>query len=228
MSSKSGPGETRLLPRPRAILFDWDNTLVDTWVVIHHAWKATFEAMGQEPWTLAETKERVRESARDTFPKVFGQRSDEALKVFYATYEADHLEMLTPLPGAEAMLKALAGTPDLFLGLVSNKKGTLLRLEAEALGWAPYFSSMVGANDAEKDKPAPAAVEMALAPSGLISGPEVWFVGDTDIDMTCAVATDCTAILLRPDPPAITEFAGCEPNHYIHGCDALIELFQAS
>lgn len=221
----SGAGD---VPRPRAILFDWDNTLVDTWVVIHHALKATFEAMDQEPWTLAEAKERVRESARDAFPKLFGERSEEALKVFYATYEADHLEMLTPLPGAEAMLTALAGTPDLFLGLVSNKKGTLLRLEAEALGWAPHFGSMVGANDAVKDKPAPAAVEMALAPSGLISGPEVWFVGDTDIDMTCAIATGCTAILLRPDPPAITEFAGCEPNHYIHGCDALIELFQTS
>lgn len=228
MNSNPGNGEAGLLPRPRAILFDWDNTLVDTWVVIHHALQATFEAMGQEPWSLEEAKGRVRESARDAFPKLFGARSEEALKVFYATYEADHLEMLTPLPGAEAMLKELAGAPGLFLGLVSNKKGTLLRLEAEALGWAPYFGSMVGANDAVKDKPAPAAVEMALASSGLIPGPEVWFVGDTDIDMACAVATDCTAILLRPDPPAITEFAGCEPNHYIHGCDALIELFQAS
>ena len=25
------------LPRPRAILFDWDNTLVDSWVTIHEA-----------------------------------------------------------------------------------------------------------------------------------------------------------------------------------------------
>ncbi len=216
------------LPRPQAILFDWDNTLVDTWVVIHHAYKATFRAMGQEPWTLAETRERVRESARDAFPKLFGARAEEAMKVFYAAYEADHLEMLTPLPGAEAMLQALSARPELFLGLVSNKKGTILRMEAEKLGWAALFGSMVGANDAVQDKPARAAVELALAPSKLISGPEVWFVGDTDIDMACATATGCTAILLRPDPPGRTEFAGCEPNHYINGCDALIDLFQAS
>lgn len=216
------------LPRPKAILFDWDNTLVDTWVVIHHALKATFEAMGQEPWTLAETRERVRESARDAFPKLFGARAEEAMKVFYATYEADHLEMLTPLPGAEAMLQALSEQPELFLGLVSNKKGTILRMEAEKLGWAPFFGSVVGANDAVKDKPAPAVVEMALAPPALKAGPEIWFVGDTDIDMACATATGCTAILLRPDPPGRTEFAGCQPSHYINACDALIDLIQAS
>lgn len=215
------------LTPPRAILFDWDNTLVDTWVVIHHALKATFEAMGQEPWTLAEARLRVRESARDAFPKLFGDRAEEALKVFYGTYEAHHLEMLTPLPGAATMLRQLAGTPDLFLGLVSNKKGSLLRLEAESLGWTPYFGSLVGANDALRDKPAPEAVEMALAPSGLPAGPDIWFVGDTDIDMTCATETGCTAILLRPEPPVEREFAGCEPNHYINACDALIGLIRA-
>ncbi len=215
------------LTPPRAILFDWDNTLVDTWVVIHHALKATFEAMGQEPWTLAEARQRVRESARDAFPKLFGERAEEALRVFYGTYEADHLEMLTPLPGAESMLQELAGAPDLFLGLVSNKKGTLLRLEAEALGWTPHFSSLVGANDAARDKPAPEAVEMALAPSGLQSGSDIWFVGDTDIDMRCAHATGCTAILLRSEPPGDTEFAGCEPRHYINACDGLIDLVRA-
>ena len=38
--------------RPRALLFDWDNTLVDTWGAIHHALTVTFEAMGETPWTL--------------------------------------------------------------------------------------------------------------------------------------------------------------------------------
>lgn len=216
-----------VLARPRAILFDWDNTLVDTWVVIHHALKATFEAMGQEPWTLEEARERVRESARNAFPKLFGARSEEALEVFYDTYEADHLKMLTPLPGAEAMLSRLAARPALFLGLVSNKKGTLLRLEADALGWTPHFSSLVGANDALRDKPAPEAVEMALAPGDLSPGPDIWFVGDTDIDMACAAETGCTGILLRPEPPGDAEFAGCEPKHYINACDALIELIDA-
>src|SRR5690606_3190282 len=58
------------LPAPRAILFDWDNTLVDTWGVLHRALAATFEAFGRRPWTLEETKRNVRASARDAFPEL--------------------------------------------------------------------------------------------------------------------------------------------------------------
>ena len=36
--SERAPGR---LPRPRAILFDWDNTLVDSWVTIHEALNIT-------------------------------------------------------------------------------------------------------------------------------------------------------------------------------------------
>jgi len=43
---------------PRAVLFDWDNTLVDNWPTIHDALNATFAAMGHPAWTLAETRER--------------------------------------------------------------------------------------------------------------------------------------------------------------------------
>src|SRR3546814_2761162 len=79
------------LPAPRAILFDWDNTLVDSWAVIHHAMTATFAAMDVRPWTLEETRRNVRKSARDSFPALFGERADEATAVFYRTYEADPL-----------------------------------------------------------------------------------------------------------------------------------------
>ena len=45
---------------PRAILFDWDNTLVDTWPVIHDSMNVTLTHMGWEPWTMDETRARVR------------------------------------------------------------------------------------------------------------------------------------------------------------------------
>src|SRR3546814_955652 len=83
------------LPAPSAILFDWDNTLVDSWAVIHHAMTATFEALGERPWTLEETRRNVRQSARDAFPALFGARADQATAVFYRTYEADHLDRLS-------------------------------------------------------------------------------------------------------------------------------------
>ena len=85
------------LARPEAVLFDWDNTLVDTWVVIHQALKTTFESLGEEPWTLEETKVRVRQSAREAFPRLFGARAEEAKKTFYRAFEDSHLELLREL-----------------------------------------------------------------------------------------------------------------------------------
>jgi len=209
------------LRRPRALLFDWDNTLVDTWPAIHHALKATFLAMGQVPWTYEETQERVRASARDTFPALFGDRADEATEVFYSTYEAGHLEKLIERPGAGEAMRTLAAQESLYLAVVSNKKGTLLRREADHLGWTGYFSRLVGALDAARDKPAPEAVLMALEGSNQVPGPDIWFVGDTDIDMICAVNSGCIPVLVRPNPPVPGEFGGAEPHAFYPDCAAL-------
>jgi len=63
---------------PRAILFDWDNTLVDTWATIHDALNFLMRAMEPAEWSLAETRERVRLSLREAFPLYFGERWEEA------------------------------------------------------------------------------------------------------------------------------------------------------
>jgi phosphoglycolate phosphatase len=212
------------LPNPRAILFDWDNTLVDSWAMIHHAMTATFQALGQRPWTLEECRLNVRKSARDSFPELFGDRAEEATAVFYRTYEADHLAQLRALPGAGEMLHALAAADDLLLGVVSNKRGKLLRLEAAELGWDKYFQSLVGAADAERDKPAREVVDFALAGSGIAAGPEVWFVGDTDIDVLCARNSGCTAILVREAPPGAEEFGGLGLAAHVSDCTGFAEL----
>jgi phosphoglycolate phosphatase len=184
------------LPRPRALLFDWDNTLVDNWPAIHEALNATFAAMGHPLWTLAETRSRVRKSLRDSFPEMFGNRWEDARKVFYDTFAAVHLSHLRPMPGAPEGLAALAAS-GLYLAVVSNKNGAYLRAEAEALGWHGHFSHIVGATDAAADKPAPDPVHMALSGSGLAPGPEIWFVGDGAIDVECAKAAGLTPIVLE-------------------------------
>lgn len=208
---------------PRALLFDWDNTLVDTWSIIHSALDTTFRALGLEPWTLAECRDRVRGSARDVFPGLFGPNAGKATEIFYATFGEIHLQRLEPLPGAQALIEGLAASGR-HLGVVSNKQGALLRKEAAHLGWDRHFAKLVGATDAERDKPAPDPALLALAGSGIEPGEAVWFVGDTDVDLLCAVNSGCTPILLRPEPPGETEFADCRPLLHCRSCEELAEL----
>ena len=107
---------------PRAILFDWDNTLVDSWPCIHTAMSATLTAMDQTPWTMEETKRRVALSLRNAFPPLFGDRWEEARDIYFHHYAANHKTSVVPLPGAAEMLTAL-DVMGVRMAVVSNKTG---------------------------------------------------------------------------------------------------------
>lgn len=181
------------LTRPKAILFDWDNTLVNTWPVIHEALHKTFTQMGMEPWTLDMVKQRVARSMRDSFPTVFGENWQAAGDAYQKHFRAIHLERLQALPGAAEMLELLSTLP-VYVAVVSNKKGPNLRREAEHIGWNKYFRKLVGADDTAHDKPHPAPVHSAMDGSGIAPGQEVWFIGDSAVDMEVAHATGCVPL----------------------------------
>jgi phosphoglycolate phosphatase len=208
---------------PRAVLFDWDNTLVDTWPVIHEAMNTTLAAMGQPVWRMEETRIRVRRALREAFPPLFGDRWKEARDVFYGRFREIHLERLEILPGAEEVLAGFADR-GVFLGVVSNKMGDHLRKEAAHLGWDRYFGQIVGATDALRDKPALEPVEMALRGSGAAPGPSVWFVGDTEIDMECGHNAGCLKILVREERPSDGEFRKYMPDRHFINCNELCAL----
>lgn len=210
-------------PRPRAILFDWDDTLADNWDSILAAMNATLEAFGRPPWDLARAREMARRSLRNSFPDLFGGRWEEARDVFYRAFAASHLNHLKPRPGAGETLARLAAA-DFLLGVVSNKTGSYLREEAAKLGWAPYFRSVVGATDAARDKPDPAPVDLALAGTGIARGPAVWYVGDGEVDMELARRAGLTAVLLRSEPPGAGEFTAYPPDRVAPSFAALESL----
>jgi len=203
------------LPRPKAVLYDWDNTLVDTWPVIHGAMNALFRTMGMREWRFEETRANVRHSMRDSFPLLFGDRWEEARDIFYAEFEVIHMQALVASPGAELLLQAIqaAGIPQ---SIVSNKTGRYLRAEAGHLNWNGYFHALVGAGDATRDKPAPDPVVLALEglqddAGPLAPSPAVYFVGDSGVDMQIAHATGLTPVLIHVDPDLSGEYADCPP-----------------
>lgn len=217
-------------PKPTAVIFDWDNTLVNTWPIIHAALNATFAEMGKPAWTFDMTKQRVRKSMRDSFPEIFGENWEQAGAFYQQQYRANHLLKLEPLEGAEELIAAVKEA-GLFSTVVSNKKGPNLRQEVSHLGWDKYFDKVVGADDAAKDKPFCEPVQLAFAGSPHTTGEHVWFIGDSDIDLECAKNTGCTAILYGPTPTEHGEFTDTHfqkiPYHYYAPTHAeLMALFK--
>lgn len=181
------------MTRPTTLLYDWDNTLVDAWAGVTAALNAVFIAFAMPPWSVQDTRARARTAVRDSFPAMFGDRWQHARDLFYAALEDQHLLHVHPMPGAAEALAAGTTWPQ---GVVSNKTGRFLRAEVAHLGWAAHFRTVIGAGDAQADKPDPAPIQLALRQLGQAAGPQVWYLGDTALDMQTARAAGVTAVLI--------------------------------
>jgi phosphoglycolate phosphatase len=185
----------------KAIIFDWDGTLVDTCGLILDAHNHVRRAFGQPEWTMEDFMGRASQSAREYYPQVYGDKADEAQKVLYAYVEEHHLTYMETIDGAEELLTFLneKGMP---VGVVSNKRHSTLHIEIEAVKWMKYFRSTIGAGHALKDKPSPEPLLMAIKAIGEALKPaDILYVGDTETDLMCAQNTGCPAIFIQSDKP---------------------------
>ena len=208
---------------PDAVIFDWDDTLVDNWNAIHKCLNMTLIEMGHSPWSYEKTKSNVRLSMRDQFPIIFGSNSERASTVFRDYIERYHLENFTVLQFAAEMLETIHGK-GIFMGVASNKNGDILRKQVKYLRWEKWLCKVVGANDADKDKPNRDPIDLVLAGSGIKSGRSVWFVGDAPSDMECAHNAGVFGILIRSEMMDMRQFKKFPPDLVINNCMELISV----
>lgn len=212
------------IQKPVAILFDWDGVLVDTKDLIKDAYLETFKAMGQAPLEIDTLHQLPGTSLRDLFPKIFGQKALDAEKVFYAYIHANHLSQLRAMAGGLELLKTIfaAGIP---MGVISNKRGDILRKEVQHLHYQGYFVDVVGSKDLSEDKPSTVPVSYVLSKMGLAASPSIWFVGDWKADMECAHRAGLTPVLFHNPTLKKPGPQGFPPKIYVESCLDLKNLF---
>jgi len=181
---------------PNAILFDWDNTLVDNWDPIFYSYKETLRKLGLKKQTRDETLRNAKYSLRETFPRIFKEDWKKARAIFYDIFKKIHLKKIKPLPKSEDVLKIIK-QKKVLCGVISNKDGDLLRKEINKLGWKKYFNVLVGANEAKKDKPSKYPLKLALKKISLKASKKIWYVGDNEIDVAFAKKNKITSIFIE-------------------------------
>lgn len=192
----------RLPPYPKAVIFDWDDTLVESLTCIADAINKTREAFGLAPWSREEVRVNCRRALKETFPVWFGSRWEEARDFYYNHYYP--LRESLPMQekaGASALLGWL-NSQSVPVVVVSNKRHDLLCREIERTKWTDMILTVSGTMDAPKPKPAREHVDHALGKAGLTANEDVWFVGDGDTDVLCARASGCTPIFLGKEEEA--------------------------
>ncbi|MDD9899651.1 MAG: HAD hydrolase-like protein [Alphaproteobacteria bacterium] len=212
---------------PKAVLFDWDDTVVQTGDAVLHAVNQTLQHFGRPAWTEEEAREHLGPPARVLFTNLFGEdKWQEADKVYITSYLAGVKDHIRVYDGIQDVFDLLC-EKETYLAVVSAKRGPVLRQEAEQLSLNHRFSRLIGSGDAVRDKPYAEAVHLALEGSGIAPGPDVWFIGDRQTDMICANNAGCLPVLIRTNPPPDDVLAQYPPALSFENHAKMLEKFRS-
>lgn len=178
--------------KPSAIIFDFDDTLVNSKPIIKKALEETFKEFGINNKALEHVDFNL--SLRDYFHEIFASNIEKARDSYYRNY-TNLSKNLKSLENAEETLKLLKNN-NVFTSILSNKQGERLRHEiTEKFNWQKYFVNIIGSGDALEDKPSKIPAIAALKNSGLENFSNVWLIGDSYVDLKTAQNLGCKAIL---------------------------------
>ena len=177
----------------RAILFDWDGTLVDSLGAFQHANAAVMAAFGL-PWDEAIYRRHYAPDWRLMYLNlgVPRHRLDEANELWHTTFAgAEDVIAFEGVAGALARLDA-AGCG---LGIVTAGDRMIVEPQLARTGLGALLPVRVFGDDLAVHKPDPAPLRRALELLGLADAAnEVAYVGDAPTDMRMARAVGVRAI----------------------------------
>ena len=192
----------------KAVLFDWDGTLVDSAPATFECYRQVFAAYG-----IAFDERRFRETyspnwyetyRRVGLPEEQWPQADDRWLSLYARQRA------LPLPQAAVVLARLAGA-GLRLGLVTSGDRRRIARETAELALDGQWQTLVCAGEAPRPKPAPDPLLVALANIG-VRPEQAAYVGDSPEDVYMARAAGVLAIGIPGGFPNREALAAAAPD----------------
>ena len=177
----------------RAILFDWDGTLVDSLGAFQHANAAVMAAFGL-PWDEAIYRRHYVPDWRLMYLRlgVPDDRLDEANELWHANFV--QATEVVAFDGVREALERLdrAGCG---LGIVTAGDRVIVEPQLERTGLGALLPIRVFGDDLPVHKPDPAPLRRALELLGIADRPEdAAYVGDAPTDMRMARAVGVRAV----------------------------------
>jgi HAD superfamily hydrolase (TIGR01509 family) len=191
MTRKTAAPEKRKI---KAVLFDLDGVLVDSFEAWFRVFNDTLVHFGHTPIT------------RKTFGKSWGTSTQEDTRLFMPERTVDEVrayleevydryaeKYITVNPDAKLILGSIAGKK-VKLACVTNSHGQMTRRILDAKGLSGYFDTVVTADDVTHPKPAPDMLFLACRRLGVRPG-ETAYIGDTGYDIDAGKAAGCITVL---------------------------------
>lgn len=176
---------TARLPRPRAILWDLDGTLIDQTAAITRCYREVIAEMGYpQP-----DDDAIRRSLGGVMAATMGlfvepERMDEACKAFRLRFPEIMFDGLILLAGGQELIERAykARIPQV---LFTNKDGETARKVSRYAGFAKYIPICIGSADTEWHKPQVALTQHVLDQIEVSAEGSI-IIGDSPTDIAVA------------------------------------------
>lgn len=205
---------------PRAVLFDFDGTLIDGFAAIAASVNHVRGLRGLAPLSLPEVTQHVGRGPWHLLRHTVGEAG---LAASVAAYVAHHPSVIREqtrlLPGAREALAGLKRQGRL-TGICSNKPVAFTRELVAYLGVAELLDVVLGPEDVGRHKPAPDMLVEALrrlecAPA------EGLYIGDTTVDIAAARAAAVAVWVVATGTEPAEVLDGARPDRRLAGLGEL-------
>ena len=143
------------------ILWDWDNTLADTFEAIWCAQNDMRIHYNLPRWSQEEAKKAMNKSSRNLIRTLVGKDKAEAARAYYLRSYAKNIGHLKLKDSAVEVL-GYARSLGFINILASNKAKNILLGEVKQLGLLSHFDKIIGAEEAPEDKPSKVFTDQAI------------------------------------------------------------------
>ena len=187
--------ETRVhLHGIKAVLFDLDGTLLDSYDLIADSWRHTVGSLVSRTVSDDEVRRTLGEMLIDSMRRLIPEADPEEAVDFYREYQREvFLDRIRLFEGTEELLAAL-GKAGIKKALVTSRMRSSTFRALEKFGITDLFDAILTASDTDKFKPDPEPIFMILDMVGCKPG-EAILIGDTSHDIEAGRAAGVFTVL---------------------------------
>ena len=176
-------------PKYRAVIFDQDGTLINTFVPALHAYSV---AVGREI-TLAELEPVAHlGAARNLVSALLGHEASDAEDDVFHDALAEAVAQIDPYPGIVDLLTTLRAA-GVGTAVATNSDSRSASVVLQAHGLDALMDTIVTVDLVSGPKPNPESIQLAIERLG-VPAAQVVFVGDSPADMVAARAAGTLAV----------------------------------
>ena len=179
----------------KAVLFDFDGTIMDTNTIILKSWQHTFNTvLGRDP-VHEEIVATFGEPLEVTMGKLFPDRDTHEMVETYRNYQRHiYKDDITMFPGMKEVILELKAR-GYKVAIVTSRLWYSTRTGLYKFDIADLFDAVVSAEDTTIHKPDPTPCLLCLEKLG-IAADEAIMVGDSKFDILCARNAGVKSVLV--------------------------------